>query len=122
MEVVIAHGAKIMLEIEGCRHKFTVEQLAYIVRQAYWRLDQRSGAYLARIIADALIEPPVEAPPDAVARHISSGLCDFEKSLHRMIKQHNPPVGRESPPKQSEQAAETKEEQETPPETVEATE
>ncbi len=110
MKVVEAHGDWLIVQIGESRHRLTIEQIAYIVRQAYWCLPDCSAAYLARIISDALIEPPVEAREDIQdARRFR--LNELAKSCRRAIREANPPVGRDKPPEQAseQQQEETRE-------------
>src|SRR5579885_3199080 len=94
MKVVEAHGDWLIVQIGESRHRLTIEQIAYIVRQAYWCLPDRSAAYLARIISDALIEPPVEAR-EGIQDARRFRLNELAKSCRKAIRKANPPVGRE---------------------------
>lgn len=100
MKVTAAYDDYLIVQIGDSQHRLTIEQIAYIVRQAYWQLPDRSAAYLARIIADALIEPPVEAK-ESVYHDRRFSLNDLAKSCRKAIREANPPVGREKPQEQT---------------------
>jgi len=116
MKVVEAHADYLVVQIGESRCRLTIEQIAYIVRQAYWQLPDRSAAYLARIISDALIEPPVEAHPEIKSMR-RFHLNDLASSCRKAIRDANPPVGREKP---QEQATEQQAEQVEQPQEAES--
>jgi hypothetical protein len=86
MKVTDVYQDLIVVRFGDHTHSFTVEQLAYLVRHAYWRMDWHSSGYLAQIVADALTSPPIEVNDETWQAHRSSGIT---RELARAIKAHN---------------------------------
>lgn len=86
MKVTDVFQDTIVVRFNDQQYSLTVEQLAYLVRHAYWRMDWHSSSYLAQIVADALTSPPIEVNEETWHNHRTSGVT---RELAREIKAHN---------------------------------